>query len=421
MANTAQEWICETAKKSFSSHGPGVARQLVREMRKAGKFTPRSNGPDGLNLRDLAIECFGGKYVWEGRMREYGARKGWAAEASAEATDASVFRDFFGAVALEAVEVGYAQTAGVANQLVGVWESGTSDLDEATIPETAASADGNQNMNVGQGMDYGRASFTGVWVKAPRPDKFGLIAALTLEFVKGNMKTEVLDAHAEVGRMVGTEEAERKYRVIIGAVNNYNRLGTSTNTYLTSGAYINSLTDFVLTNGPKEIDRLLRLASGMTHPITGKNISFAPTAILTVPGGVFNARHQANLSEYREPAVSTSNVVGISQGNPLGQNFSIMSDSAVERIAALSTSAELPGLGLTAAKATSLFILADFQKAFKWRQVEPFQTWETGDLSNDYWPPAFFQDVVWACKARSWGAAFVREPRQAYRGYNNAL
>lgn len=419
MADSVVGWVVEQAKAHAGR--PGIARELVRELRAKKKFDPRSDrAQDGLNLLRLAEECMG-KYTWESKLRRFAERKGWAAEASAEGIDASTFSDFWGAVALEAVEMGYAQAATVANQLVGVWESSQSLLDEASIPEQAASPDGTQNMNVAQGMEYGRAGFTGVMIKAPRPDKFGLIAALTLETVRSNQKTEVLDANAEVGRMVGTEEAERKIRVAIGVTNNYTRNGVSTNTYLTSGAYTNSLTDFVLTNGPKEIDRLLQLAAVQLHPITGKNIQFAPTAILCVPGGLFNTRHQANLSEYREPTNGSSGgPVGISQGNPLGINFTIMSDPAVQRIAAVSASAELPGLGLTAAKAKTLFIVADWQKAFKWRQVEPFTVFETGDLTNDYWPPSFFQDVVWACKARSWGAAFVREPRQAYRGYNDS-
>lgn len=418
MANSAQEWICETAKAHADR--PGLARQLVREMREKKKFNPRSEGSDGMNVRELAEQCFG-RYTWESRMREYGARKGWVGEASAEAVDASVFRDYFGAVAIEQVEMGYAEAASIANQLVGDWVSGTSIQDVATIPEMAATPD--KALNVAAGMDYPRAGFSPVGVLAPRPNKFGLIAALTLEMVRSNQKTEILDAYAEVGRVVGQEERDRKMRVVLGVTNNYTRNGVNTNTYLTSGAYANSLTDFVLTNGPKEIDRLLQLAAVQAHPIHGREIEFNPTAILIPNAGAFNTRHQTNLAEYVEPVgtqTSTPNVMGKSVGNPLGQNFPIMIEKSIQRIGVAGASAEEPGLGLTAAKTKTLFIVADFQRAFKWRMVEPFSVFETGDLSNDYWPPAFFQDVVWACKARSWGAAFVREPRYAYRGYNDS-
>lgn len=416
MANSCVEWMVESAKSAFAGHGPGVGRQIVREMRAAKKFDPKSDRPqDGLHLTEFARACFG--LAWESKLRRFGERQGWVGEASSEAVDASTFRDVWGAVAVEQVEMGYAQAATVANQLVGVWQSSQNELDEATIPEMASTAD--RALDVAQGTEYPRAGFTGVAYKAPRPSKFGLIAALTLETVKLNQKTEVLDAYSEVGRIVGTEEAERKIRVVIGVTNNYTRNGVTTNTFLTSGAYTNSLTDFVITNGPKEYDRLLQLAAVQTHPITGKNIQFNPTAILTVPGNAFQARHIANTTEYRE--VASGNVVtAISQGNPLGMNFPIMVDPAVQRIAATSASAEEPGLGLTAAKAKTLTVIADFARAFKWRQVEPFNVFETGDLTNDYWPPSFFQDVVWAAKARSWGAGFVREPRLAYRGYNDA-
>lgn len=418
MANSAQSWVCETARAHPDR--PGLARDLVRQMRREKKFHPRSNGADGLDIRGLAEECFG-RYTWEARMREYGARKGWAAEASGEATDASVFRDFFGAVAIETVEAGYAEAASVANQLVGNWESGTSIQDVATIPEMAASPD--KALNVGAGMDYPRAGFSPVGVLAPRPDKFGLIAALTLEMLRANQKTEILDAYTEVGRIVGQEERDRKMRVVMGVTNNYTRNGVTTNTYLTSGAYANSLTDFILTNGPKEIDRLLQLAALQAHPIHGREIEFNPTAICVPVGGLFNTRHQTNLAEYTEPVglqATTPNVSGKSVGNPLGMNFPILAEKSMQRIGVASATAEEPGLALSAAVTKTLLIIADFQRAFKWRMVEPFTVFETGDLSNDYWTPSFFQDVVWACKARSWGAAFVREPRFAYRGYNAA-
>lgn len=418
MANTAQEWICETAKAHPGR--PGLARELVRQMRREKKFNPRSDGNDGFSVLRLAEETFG-RYTWEARLREFGARKGWTAEASAEAVDASTFRDFFGAVAIEAVEMGYAEAASVANQLVGVWESGTSIQDVATIPEMAATPD--KSLNVAAGMEYPRAGFSPVGVLAPRPDKFGLIAALTLEMVRANQKTELLDAYAEVGRVVGQEERDRKMRVVLGVTNNYTRNGVNTNTYLTSGAYTNSLTDFVLTNGPKEIDRLLSLAAVQAHPIHGREIEFNPTAILVPYAGAFNARHQTNLAEYTEPVglqASTPNAAGKSVGNPLGQNFPLMVEKSIQRIGVAGASAEEPGLALSAAVTKTLFVLADFQKAFKWRQVEPFSVFETGDMTNDGWPPSFFQDVVWAAKARSWGAAFVREPRYAYRGYNSS-
>jgi hypothetical protein len=415
VANSVTEWIVEAAKGAYAGHGPGVGRRIVREMRAKEKFNPRSNrASDGLHLTELARACFGP--AWESRLQRVSARSEWVGEASAEAVDLSVFREITGAVLVEQVEMGYAQAASVANQLVGTWQSSQNPLDEATIPEMASTPDGP--LDVAPGAEYPRAGFSSVWYKAPRPSKFGLIAALTLELVKANQKTEFLDAGAEVGRTVGTEEAERKIRVVIGVTNNYNRLGAVTNTYLTSGAYANSLTDFVIANGPKEFDRLLQLAAVQMHPVTGKSIQFTPTAVLTVPGNAFQTRHNLRISEYRQ--TDGANVTAISQGNPLGMDFPVLQDPAVQRIAALASGGETNGLGLTAAKAKTLTVVADFQRAFKWREEEPFSVFETGDLSNDFWPPSFFQDVVYAVKARSWGAAFVREPRFAYRGYNDA-
>ena len=177
-----------------------------------------------------------------------------------------------------------------------------------------------------------------------------------------------------MGRTVGQEERDRKMRVVLGVTNNYTRNGINTNTYLTSGAYTNSLTDFVLTNGPKEIDRLLQLAAVQYHPIHGREIEFNPTAVVIPYAGGFNTRHQMNLSEYLEPAGigGSPNVAAKSVGNPLGQNFPLLMEKSIQRIGVAGASAEEPGLGLSAAVTKTLFVIADFQKAFKWRQVEPF-------------------------------------------------
>jgi hypothetical protein len=410
MADNVTEFIVETVKRVNGAQ-PGIGKAFVREMRQSGKLQPRSNGTNGLHLTKLAKACFGD--AWEARLRYVSERKAWAKE-GAEGVDLSAFNDITGAVLVEAVEVGHTQAVTVADQLCGVWQSGENPMDEATIPEFGVSPD--EAMDVPAGQAYPRAGFQQIWVKAPRPNKFGLIAALTLEVVKANQVSQFLDAAEEVGRVVGTEEAERKIKVAIGATNNYNRLGSQTNTYLTSGAYANSLTDFVIANGPAEVDRLFQLSAAMTHPVTGKNITFTPTGVLTVPGNMFSARQVFNATEYRTPNSTTA--VSIAAGNPLGVNFQPMADPHVQRIAALGAASG--GLGLTAAKAKTLLIIADFQRAFKWRQVEPFSVFETGDLSNDSWPPSFFEDVVYAVKARSWGCAFVREPRFAYRGYNNS-
>lgn len=405
MANNVTEWLVETALKHTPAQGPGFGKKLVAEARKKGTFVPRASGEKGLNLRKLAEGCFGP--AWESRLRRVSSRQEWVGEAI-DAVDLSTFRDITGAVAVEAVEAGYAQAATVANQLVGTWQSPDNIFDEATIPEMSATPDVPEN--VAPATNYPMAGFEPVWVKAPRPNKFGLISALTLELVKANRGSDWLDANSEVGRAVGTDEAERKLRVVLGITNNYNRLGTETDTYLTSGAYVNSLTDFTITNGPKEYDRLLQLAANMLHPITGKNIMFTPTAVLTVPGNAFSARQIAQLTELRQQeAVTNTTTVTTISTNPLGENFPVMVDIMAQRLM------DDEG-GLTATQAGTVLIIADFQRAFKWREVEPFSVYETGE-SDESWPPHFFQDVVYAVKARSWGCAFVREPRLAYRGY----
>ena len=406
MANSVTEWLCETAKAHTPANGPGFGRRLVREMTAAKKFSP-----DRLHLTELAAGCFGP--AWESRLRQVSARHGWVAE-STEAVDLTAWRDIVGAVATEAIEVGYQQAVSPVEQLCDDWMSQDDDpVNELLVPYPTVATDVSKD--VAPSMEYPKTAFNHYSVVAPVPVKHGLIAQLTLEVVKANRRKQFLDALGEVGRVVGLEQVRRKLRLVLAITNNYTTVTpagvrTTRNTFVTTAGAANLVTDLNLANGAAEIDRLERKFADMRHPLTNEPIDVVPTGMFTTRGNRYALAKAATVSEIRE----TSGAVQSISPNPVNFAGPILSDVRAQRL--LESEAGIEGSALTAGEAATVTVLGDFKRAFKWRKVEDMTTFEAGpgdtneSADGAKWPPAFFQDVVYACKARWWGCPFVYDP-----------
>jgi hypothetical protein len=398
-AASVTEWIVESAKKHYPSHGPGIGREIVRGAIAKKKLTPYD-----LNLRELA-ELSLGRHTFEARLREWGQRSGWVSE-STEAVDLSIFRGVIQGNVGAVMDRAYEDAASVVDQLIGNApdDAGMDPMQTRKDPIAGVATDPPRD--VAPATDYPRTGFSPYYVEAPIPDKVGLIAVLPLEFVKANATRRYIDAAAEVARKVGIEERKRKLRVVLGITNNYKRNGTSYNTYLTSGDRVNSVVNLDLTAGPAELDRIAQLFDAMTNPFTGEPMDVEPKVILTTRGNQFTLRTMLGADEIR-----VTNADGeVVAANPFDFGGQILTDRYVYNMLVAER-------GLSAAEAASWMLIGDPQRAFKWREVEPFHTYEVGPNDED-WPPHFFQDIVYAAKARFWGAGYVADPFAVAEAFN---
>jgi hypothetical protein len=414
MANSVTEWIVETTIKHLPSHGPGFGRQVVDGLIEAKKFRP-----DNIHLTVLASSIFGP--TWETKLRRLSSLAQWVGE-STEAQDLTAWRDIVGAVSTEAIETGYQQAVSPVEQLVGNWQSQDDDPNnELLIPYPSAAVDASKD--VAPGMEYPKTGFTHYSIVAPVPVKHGLIAQLTLEVAKANRKKQFLDSLGEVGRVVGLEEVRRKLRIVLGITKNYTTVtpdGTRTtrDTYVTTAGSANLISNLNLANGPSEIDRLERMFADMKHPLTGEPIDIVPTGMFTTRGNKYSLSQAAMVEEIRVTSGSTVNI----SGNPVSFSGPIMTDVRAQRL--LETEAGIEGGALSAAEAATFTAVGDLPAAFKWRLVHALMTFEAGpgdmnELGEVKWPPAFYQDVVYACKARWWGCPFVYDPYRVVAAYKS--
>lgn len=365
--------------------------EFVRECRENKKLDLND-----IQIGEVAKEAFGDGFGT--RLEQFSRRQEWVREGT-EATDASVFRDVINTMAVASMEEGYTQKTSNVLSMFGNYPTPNQPEGEHTI-HFKWSATGDVKA-VAPATEYPRAGFSGYKITVPEPTKYGLVACLTIEAVKSNQTRQFLKENADVGRAVGTHQLKAALRVVTGVTNPYKRNGTTYNTYLTSGAWINGVDDFDITKGPAEFDRLNQVFDRMVHPVTGEPIDVEPSSILAVGAQEFQLRSIMKATEIRVTNGSTLTV----GANPLSdQNMRIERDTFLRKML-------IDELGLSAVQADSTFFYGDFQEAFKLREIEPFRVFETNDQTDI----AFFQDVVYAVKGRWWGSYFVNDPMRVLR------
>lgn len=370
---------------------PGEFGEFVRECRETKKLDLSQ-----VQIGEVAKEAFGDAFGT--RLEQWSRRQEWVTEAT-EATDASAFRDVINTMAVATMEEGYQQKTSEVLKLIGKYETPNQPEGEHTI-HFKQSAVGDVKA-VAPATEYPRAGFGGYKIQIPEPTKYGLVACLTVETVKSNNTRQFLKENLDVGRAVGTHQLKSALRVITGVANNYKRNGTTFNTYLTSGAWVNAVDDFDITKGPAEFDRLNQTFDRMVHPVIGEPIDVEPNSILAVGQQLFQLRSIMKATEIRVVNGSTTTV----GANPLyDMSLTMSQDTFLRKML-------IEELGLTAQQADTTFFYGDMPEAFKLREIEPFRVFETNDNSDI----AFFQDIVYAVKGRWWGSFFVNDPMRVLR------
>jgi hypothetical protein len=417
VAESVIEYVAEQAirhRDALRAKGQ-TARHVRADLKKAGKYDSRRD----LDLRKLAGACYG--HAAESKLRQLAGMRaaGFVAEA-VEAVDHTTFRDLLGAEAVEAVEVGYNTVESPVDMLTTVVDGGMDPNNEKLYPYKAAADSPSQD--VAPGMEYPKTNFRGYKVRSPIPVKHGLIALFTLETFMANERLQFLDELGEVGRVVRLAQVQKRMRPALGIVNNWTTVsaaGTATtaDTYVATGR-ANLIDDLNLANGPTAFDALMRVFSDQVHPLTGKPIRVGSPDVLTVRNNLFTL--QTLITGVKEIRTTTGGVEFVS-GNPVAVG-TVMTDEEAYNL--LTTEAGVEATALSAAEASSVIVVGNFQRAFRTRVVKPFETFEAGpgDTNEGDFAsvadPAFLQDVVYGVKGRIWEVSFTHDPYEVLFAYN---
>src|SRR5262245_21883494 len=119
------------------------------------------------------------------------------------------------------------------------------------------------------------------WIVLPENVKHALKLALTREALVYDWTNTLYAEASGCGKALGYRKEVRCADEAQGITNSYNRKGVPTNTYLTTGAYVNSITN-VLVN-PQSVDVAHQQLMAQVDPETGLEIAIENGPIVVVP------------------------------------------------------------------------------------------------------------------------------------------
>lgn len=230
---------------------------------------------------------------------------------------------------------------------------------------------------------------------------------------------DVLDVAKEsIGYELGYGQEKDIADVVMGVVNNYNRNGTSNNTYQTATPWINDHSNAF--SDETDVDDARQLFTDMTHPETGREIVVDGRTILCMPQRELKFSEQLYGSTIQLGTQLNSNFPSRwKQANPqLAQTGPNMTKGPYTIIPLTSiwynraTAAD--GLNLSAANAKEYWWMGDFDKAFWWMENWPFQPWTASADEMTMKDRGLI--LVYGANYR--GVAYSREPRYVVRSKN---
>lgn len=142
---------------------------------------------------------------------------------------------------------------------------------------------GNKISGVGEGDDYPTSGLNEEWIDVPATTKKGLIVQVTREAIEFDRTGLVLKRANEQGYSYGVDVETRTMDVVVGNVNNYKRNGVATNSFLTSGAYINSIASSNALTDWTSVQALELLFDAILDPNTSLPINVGGNKTIIVP------------------------------------------------------------------------------------------------------------------------------------------
>lgn len=289
----------------------GAAVQSITELLESGDLKP-----DQFSLRQLFEST-----VEDGReildmidpRRKSGGRD---LREAANAVSTSDFSNITGQIIFSKIKEGYTNPQFLWPELV--------DQQQTPFPYgeriPGVGPIGDKMDAVGEGKEYPVAGLNEEYIDIPATAKKGLIVDVTREAVVFDRTNLVLKQASDLGYSHGLQLEKRVLDVATGQVNNYKRNGVATNTYLGSGAYINSgsntLTDWT------SIQTAELLFDAITDPNTGEPVVLQAASLLVPSALKRSANRILTASEIghvdNQANASTVRTVG---SNPLDKGF----------------------------------------------------------------------------------------------------
>lgn len=364
------------------------------------------------SLQEVAFTFLG--HGFRDRLREVGPvtrlREAGGYVTPSTFSDINAFTDVVGGLLERAVLEGYEQPDYIGKMLVRMY-------DNVRVNGGKMVRYANDNLPVEDDLPWGDPyPNTGLrpdFIEIPDNKRKGKVLQVTEAVFLYDHTDSVMDAASNHGLGVARDIEIEIADTVLGIVNTYNRKGSASNTYLTSAGaspndYVNAVQSHDLVNAT-DLDEARQTLAGNTDPDTGYSIivNKPQSRLLVMRGRAFTARTLVTAGTIERRTASEAEIaVG---PNPFAPTEVIEANEEwVRRLVDIS--------GLSAANAGARWKYGNFQKAFGWRSVVPF---ESRTL------PAGVEearrDIVLTQLTREVGTCFVIEPRYVYKGGADAF
>lgn len=371
--------------------GMGAAKataQLTEWLEDAREGREGGIKPEEFSLRDLAEAIVG--YEWVNSLMD-GTESG-------SAVNTTDFANITGQIVFSAILAAYNGPEFLFSRLI---PNRPTRLSGEKIP--GVTQIGDKAAIVKELMDYPTFGVGEEYIETPETEKRGLIVPVSNEAIFFDRTNLILDRCRGVGEYLALNKEKRLIDVAIGATNNYKRNGSTLNTYLTSGAWVNDISN-PLTDWA-DIEEAELLFDAMVDPNTGELINVMPNTLIVSGYKLHTARRLLTATEVRHRTQS-SNVETVS-ANPVGGAYAVEKSSLMrQRI--------IDRLSVSATNAREYWFLGDFSRAFAYMENIPVTVTQAAPNSED----SFKRDVVAQFKAMERGAAAVIDPRYVVRCKN---
>lgn len=373
-------------KGLYESMGAVACCEMLKEA-----LIKKELKPEDFSVREIAESFLG--HEWVRRLNPSSQHDGLI-RAEEAAVDVTAFANITGQIFYTKVFQGYEQAdAGLFDRLCTVVPT---TLSGEKIPGVGRIKD--EEFIVPDGMPFPETGFGEDYQETPVTTKRGEIISLTKETIFFDRTGLVLKRAGEIGERQATGRLKRLLKVVIGAVNNYKWRGTSYNTYLTSGNWINDAGSNELVDWTN-VEKAELLFADMLDPDTGNPIEIPQgKELLVPPAKMHTARRIIHATELRQGSQSgdlqtySSNTIA-GYGEPI--------------VSALFYALLKSELSLSAANAKKYWITGGFKQAFWYMQNWPLAVVQAPPNAE----AEFERDIVarWRCSER--GVAAVGNPR----------
>lgn len=388
-------------KEATQTHGVATAIEVLRDALKNRR----------IQRHDLSLQEMAGSFMgenWEAQLSHYydmmrGGASSIALRESADAVDASGFAEIGGQLLVDIVRDKYVYATQASDKMFTKMPVGQN---LGTHIEPWLSDVLDEGATVNQLQPYPFTQFIHQTVTYPAPIKRGRICAVSVEMIRADKTQQAFESAESVGKRLGLQIHKERMKVVLGITNNHVFNGTSFNTYLASGAWVNLLDNFTL-NSWRDVNRIEQLFNQMVDPVTGEVIEIEGMQCLVMPFNKHNARRILNATETRSGDITTGTGDQIIAGNPLDA-YELLVDKHSRKL--------LLDSGLTAAKTETVTIWGDFRKAFVEREVWPMTVVQAAP--NNIWE--FTRDIALAVKASVYNIQGVRDPRYVIKAFNDS-